>query len=524
MVLLRCGLGSHRVTMDLYSSQEEFFNCLEKEFPQLKKSGGFELLRCAQNCRNLKVLECNWKPESIRQYIGQQAKIYLRPIQNDLETSPSTPEPNDDTYSVICEFCDNKMNIRMLRDHLKICSARPNSESDELPDPELSPRHSSTTEPSTSATSQSQTLASITPDLQSTSNDNMTEQPQVVEVLEPISSGETDGEQENTVTGTTNMDDIITSIVSECVSHCTETGIKDPVDILRFFQSKMVYGRDLDIQDESSIIEGETNFILVDRSDILQSAFEDIEAITDLRLTLEVQFLGEIAVDLGGPRKEFFALILREIKEKYFSPLREWSPDYTVIGKIFALSFLQNGPLPKLLSVEQLEELFESSTPRPVIQDLRNGLNALGLLQLVKELPSLVHLFTPGSRPFNLKMITTLFKPVFAPEGSNRQIRQLRIYKKFVKYLKEVAAGRRGNLTLRHILMFATSSEEEPILGFTLQPSLNFVQRESFMPTANTCINRLFLTEPEGNRELPSDKLLSNLFDFAFSNTYYGLS
>lgn len=72
--------------------------------------------------------------------------------------------------------------------------------------------------------------------------------------------------------------------------------------------------------------------------------------------------------------------------------------------------------------------------------------------------------------------------------------------------------------------MFATSSEEEPILGFTLQPSLNFVQRESFMPTANTCINRLFLTEPEGNRELPSDKLLSNLFDFAFSNTYYGLS
>ncbi|CAG2245232.1 unnamed protein product [Mytilus edulis] len=335
MVLLRCGLGSHRVTMDLYSSQEEFFNCLEKEFPQLKKSGGFELLRCAQNCRNLKVLECNWKPESIRQYIGQQAKIYLRPIQNDLETSPSTPEPNDDTYSVMCEFCDNKMNIRMLRDHLKICSARPNSESDELPDPELSPRHSSTTEPSTSATSQSQTLASITPDLQSTSNDNMTEQPQVVEVLEPISSGETDGEQVNTVTGTTNMDDIITSIVSECVSHCTETGIKDPVDILRFFQSKMVYGRDLDIQDESSIIEGETNFILVDRSDILQSAFEDIEAITDLRLTLEVQFLGEIAVDLGGPRKEFFALILREIKEKYFSPLREWSPDYTVIGKIF---------------------------------------------------------------------------------------------------------------------------------------------------------------------------------------------
>lgn len=89
----------------------------------------------------------------------------------------------------MCEFCDNKMNVRMLRDHLKICSARPNSESDELPDLAPSLRHSSTTEPSTSASSQSQTLASITPEIQSTSNDNMTEQPQVVEVLEPISPG-----------------------------------------------------------------------------------------------------------------------------------------------------------------------------------------------------------------------------------------------------------------------------------------------------------------------------------------------
>lgn len=185
MVLLRCGLGSHRVT----AHKRNFLIVLRKNFLNLKKSGGFELLRCAQNCRNLKVLECNWKPESIRQYIGQLTKIYLRSIQNDLETSPSTPEPNDDTYSGMCEFCDNKMNVRMLRDHSKICSARPNSESDELPNLAPSLRHSSTTEPSTSATSQSQTLASITPDLQSTSNDNMTEQPQVVEVLEPISPG-----------------------------------------------------------------------------------------------------------------------------------------------------------------------------------------------------------------------------------------------------------------------------------------------------------------------------------------------
>lgn len=38
---------------------------------------------------------------------------------------------------------------------------------------------------------------------------------------------------------------------------------------------------------------------------------------------------------MGGPRKEFFSLILREIKEKYFNPMREFSNDYKVIGKIF---------------------------------------------------------------------------------------------------------------------------------------------------------------------------------------------
>lgn len=39
-------------------------------------------------------------------------------------------------------------------------------------------------------------------------------------------------------------------------------------------------------------------------------------------------------MDLGGPRKEFFALALREMKEKYFNPTREWSQDYETVGKI----------------------------------------------------------------------------------------------------------------------------------------------------------------------------------------------
>lgn len=42
----------------------------------------------------------------------------------------------------------------------------------------------------------------------------------------------------------------------------------------------------------------------------------------------------QTAVDIGGPRKEFFRLILNEIKEKYFDKgLREHlESDYVLVG------------------------------------------------------------------------------------------------------------------------------------------------------------------------------------------------
>ena len=51
--------------------------------------------------------------------------------------------------------------------------------------------------------------------------------------------------------------------------------------------------------------------------------------------------------------------------------------------------------------------------------------------------------------------------------------------------------GRRGAITLAHILMFATCVDEEPTLGFKVQPSINFTEatgNDNFITTANTCI------------------------------------
>lgn len=90
-----------------------------------------------------------------------------------------------------------------------------------------------------------------------------------------------------------------------------------------------------------------------------------------------------------------------------------------------------------------------------------------------------------------------------------------------MKYLREAASGRRGDVTLAKILRFCTGSEEEPPLGYQIQPTIEFVERQSFLPTGNTCINKMQLTIPVNDE--PADDALFNFFDFAFCNSYFGL-
>lgn len=95
----------------------------------------------------------------------------------------------------------------------------------------------------------------------------------------------------------------------------------------------------------------------------------------------------------------------------------------------------------------------------------------------------------------------------------------------FFKILKLIG-GRRGDVSLQHILQFVTGASEEPTLGFCHPPSIEFVKPRDdtrFIPTANTCINSLKL--PRGSLEikLPTDEELFSLYDYAFLNTFYGL-
>ncbi|KAH3820146.1 hypothetical protein DPMN_121890 [Dreissena polymorpha] len=100
------------------------------------------------------------------------------------------------------------------------------------------------------------------------------------------------------VTDTGHKNDL-TTVVMECATYCRSHNISNPVDILRIYQERTVIGRPLEINEDNlnTGIEGETNFIMVDRSNLIQTAFDEISTLTvnNLRKCLEVQFYGEVS-------------------------------------------------------------------------------------------------------------------------------------------------------------------------------------------------------------------------------------
>ena len=142
----------------------------------------------------------------------------------------------------------------------------------------------------------------------------------------------------------------------------------NPVEILRFFSNQMLSepcSRQLDVTDPSQEMTGETNCIIVDRDNLLKTAIYEMSSITNFRLPLEVKFSGEEAEDHGGPRKEFFRLILILVKENYFNGglKEEVADEYIMCGTLMGLSMIQRSNIPQFLGEDILDELVYSSAP-----------------------------------------------------------------------------------------------------------------------------------------------------------------
>lgn len=79
------------------------------------------------------------------------------------------------------------------------------------------------------------------------------------------------------------------------MSYCQANSIHNPVGILRCLQKAIVTGRKLELDSDCEVLEGESNCISVDRINPLETALEEVGALENLRLTLEVSCNGDVS-------------------------------------------------------------------------------------------------------------------------------------------------------------------------------------------------------------------------------------
>lgn len=93
-----------------------------------------------------------------------------------------------------------------------------------------------------------------------------------------------------------------------------------------------------------------------------------------------------------------------------------------------------------------------------------------------RKFPLFLYLLRPSQNDAKLTvpMLIHLLKPKFSEEGCNSLVHEKAVYGKFVKYMREVASGRRIT-SLENVLEFVTGASEEPTLGFDLQPCIEFL-------------------------------------------------
>ncbi|XP_066931341.1 uncharacterized protein [Clytia hemisphaerica] len=106
------------------------------------------------------------------------------------------------------------------------------------------------------------------------------------------------------------------------------------------------------------------------------------------------------------------------------------------------------------------------------MKQLIRGLEVFHLHTVFQKFPMLAHLFRKSDFQLSPRYLMNLIQTDFKPNGSPRE---KNIYSYFVKYLREVAAKRRGEITLGHVLRFITGCSEVPELGFAVPLKMIFV-------------------------------------------------
>ena len=127
----------------------------------------------------------------------------------------------------------------------------------------------------------------------------------------------------------------------------------------------------------------QTYRITIRRSEVWKDALRNFKRPFDTSQHLRITFLGEPAVDDGGPRREFFMLFMSSLN--WQESLLEGPRDrrimrhntkaldddvYRTIGKIVALSIIHGGPGPVFLAESVVNYLFDGKQVKVQIGDI----------------------------------------------------------------------------------------------------------------------------------------------------------
>ncbi|PFX27113.1 hypothetical protein AWC38_SpisGene8187 [Stylophora pistillata] len=131
--------------------------------------------------------------------------------------------------------------------------------------------------------------------------------------------------------------------------------------------------------------------------EVVSALIQELAGIKDYTTTFEVEFIGEMAKDLGGPRKEWIRLVNCEIKKKYFdNVLRTYlSEDYYYVGIMVGIALLQNGAIPAFMPIEVLDQLLVFSNTDSCIANIQRGLEVFDLCTVIRSYPIMLHLLRP---------------------------------------------------------------------------------------------------------------------------------
>ncbi|XP_006813139.2 uncharacterized protein LOC102800801, partial [Saccoglossus kowalevskii] len=391
--LSKIGLGERKIRIPIGSTSAQVHEQLLDEFPKLSEGGGYEICRAFHGSRRMVPISCpseGYSQPFLKAEAGQ-AKLYIRPLQNNLETTPAititTPSEMASTISAInnapkeiCGQCHVEIPFSLLKEHIETCKGLDIDDEESDGGVIESPARSTSTMRQTSNThrcnhsnDQSQTISARNCNTTTSSSTSLSmafnrSYSQIFDSAGCIESQEDNvTEEENTVANNT-------TLYPRCTLEYAVTLLSHHVVDRIHMDYNKDNGDDYDYQNYQRV-----NIL---RSTFWKTAVRAINRPDFLpNKLIKVSFIGESAVDDGGPRREFCSLLINSVKTCGVLEGKEnnlsFSHDlrflaerrYFTAGKMVAISLCHGGPGLHCLSQATFQYMARGCVEQPIAID-----------------------------------------------------------------------------------------------------------------------------------------------------------